>query len=393
VSKLEREPSSGAWLFPAALAATLVQNYFDLTTLLAGGGLDLASYGGPLWMKLGKDLIYVGIAAAVAWQGFRLRRIPATPGSFAVLVVVAMLIAITLVANGPVIAVIGFRWVLPFLLFLAMGDWAPLIDRRAARWWLLGGVLLCLAAQVYELFHMPTVFGAIFGGLAARTPGIFVTPNSAAFFACASAATIRALEPDDPAWGWAAVLLAFAVSALTQSGTGIIVTSILVLQMGARHRPVIFWAVALGGSAVLFLNLDVLTQRDDYVAVSGGTRLELLEFIVRRSFLSLTHFGVFTNAAYLQFANAGDSIVSDSLVASWMGNFGAMAIPAAVLTGLFVVGRIDRATWPRVEPVLMVFALFAMTTVIFEAFPMNVYLAIGFWAAVGQPFSEPAAGV
>jgi len=377
--------ATGAWLFPLVLVATLVQNYFDLMTLLTGGGLDIGSYTGPIWLKVGKDVVYGLLLVAIAVQALRLRRAPVTDHAFALLLVLGMLATISLLQNGAVVAAIGVRWALPFLLFILLGDWAPHVEPRKAALWLLTGVVVCLAAQVYQLFNMPPVFGEVLPGIPARTPGIFIAPNSTAFFACASAAAIRAYEPDDRRLGWAAVLLALGVSLLAQSGTGIVAAAILVLQMASARQPALFWVLAVAGGAAIFLSLDRITQRDDYVALSGGGRVEVFLDIVRRSFVSIDRFGIFTNAANLQVATSQEKVASDSLVASWIGNLGIMALPAAVLTVLFVRERMRPMDWRRAAPCLIVFALFAMTTIVFEAFPMNLYLALGLWAAVGDP--------
>ena len=383
--RAEPGTTTGAWLFPVVLVATLVQNYFNLMTLLSGGGLDIGSYSGPIWLKVGKDLVYGMLLVAVAVQALRLRRTPVSDHAFAILLVVGMMALVSLLANGAMIAALGVRWAIPFLLFLLMGDWAPRIEPRKAVFWLLSGTVLCLAAQVYQLFNMPPVFGEVLPGIPARTPGIFIAPNSTAFFACASAAAVRAYAPQERSWGWAAVLLALVVSLLAQSGTGIVAAAILVLQMGSARRPAAFWVLATLGGAAIFLSLDRITQRDDYVALSGGGRVEVFLDIVRRSFVSIGSFGVFTNAANLQVATAQEKVASDSLVASWLGNLGLMAVPAAILTFLFVKERMRPMDWSRAGPCLIVFALFAMTTIVFEAFPMNLYLALGLWASVGSP--------
>ena len=385
VPRTELGTTTGAWLFPVVLVATLVQNYFDLMTLLSGGGLDIGSYSGPIWLKVGKDLVYGMLLVAVAVQALRLRRAPVSDHAFAILLVVGMMALVSLLANGAMIAALGVRWALPFLLFLLMGDWAPRIEPRKAVLWLLAGTVVCLAAQIYQLFNMPPVFGEVLPGIPARTPGIFIAPNSTAFFACASAAAVRAYAPQERNWGWAAVLLALAVSLLAQSGTGIVAAAILILQMSSARRPAIVWILATLGGAVIFLSLDRITQRDDYVALSGGGRVEVLFDTVRRSFVSIGNFGVFTNAANLQVATSQEKVASDSLVASWLGNLGLMAVPAAILTFLFVRERMRPMDWSRAGPCLIVFALFAMTTIVFEAFPMNLYLAVGLWAAVGTP--------
>jgi hypothetical protein len=43
--------------------------------------------------------------------------------------------------------------------------------------------------------------------------------------------------------------------------------------------------------------------------------------------------------------------------------------------------------WKRAMPCVVVLGLFSLTTVVFEAFPMNLYLAFGIWLSRKNPVS------
>lgn len=45
----------GKWFFPFVLAATLLQNFHDLSALMTNGSLALYAYTGPIIYKLGKE--------------------------------------------------------------------------------------------------------------------------------------------------------------------------------------------------------------------------------------------------------------------------------------------------------------------------------------------------
>ncbi|MGH8846605.1 MAG: hypothetical protein ACREXQ_05080, partial [Polaromonas sp.] len=120
---------------------------------------------------------------------------------------------------------------------------------------------------------------------------------------------------------------------------------------------------------------------EDYVELSGGGRLDAFLDIARDSAFSVARFGLYTNTANLQSANPEDQLAPDSLMASWAGNFGFFAVLAAVLSALFIRYRMRAVDWSGAMPCVLVFGIFSMTTIVFEAFPMNLYLALGIWSA------------
>ena len=376
-----RENAAGIWLVPALLIATLFQNYYDLSAILDGEKLALYAYEGPLIFKLGKDAIYITLLAVVARRAFKFQQSPMTDYALMTFCIIAMLFVFSALVNGPIVALLGIRWSLPFLLFFILRDWARAIERKQAIRWLMAGMITCLAAQIYQLFNMPPVFGEVLPGIPARTPGIFIAPNSTAFFACASAAFILALSGGLGKFSAVCIALAIIISLLAQSGTGMIVSFILGFRALTSKRPAIFWTISLLIVLATVPNLDSLTQRDDYVSASGGGRLKVLADITQKSALEIHNFGVFTNAANLQSDNPKDQVAADSLVASWIGNFGGAAPLLFALTCLFITFNMRKVNWKIAAPCAITFAFFSMTTIVFEAFPMNIFVAIGLWVS------------
>lgn len=372
----------GRWLFPLLLLATLPQNYYDLSAIFAGQPLALYTYQGPILLKLGKDFVYLLLFAVALWDGLVERRSPLEDFAMLIVLVIGMLFAVSLVQNGAFVALIGVRWALPFLLFFILRHWAAELDTRVAGRWILGGLGLAVAAQFVQLALMPPVYGEVLPGIPARTPGIFLLPNSAAFFGCASAACILAFPDSSPAQKRWAVLGSIVTSALAQSGTGVIVSMVLALRWIAAGQPIVFWSLALVAISAVFPNLEHLMGREmDYLAESGGGRIDVLVDIVREAMMSVDNFGRYTNAANLQADNPAGEVAVDSLVAAWVGNFGLAALPLLFLVALFAAFRMNHIDWGRAAPCLLVLILFSFTTVVFEAFPMNLYLVLGIWGA------------
>lgn len=370
----------GKWIFPAMLMATVLQNYYDLSLLFSEGTLSLFRYDGPIIFKLLKDVLYFTVLLTLLHHAQRTGRSPLTDYSSALIVLILLMVTLSVLMNGYLVGLGGLRWIFPFMLFLLMGDWSEVLDTSAAVPWVVLGLVVCLAVQIYQLLYMPPVFGEIFLGLSARTPGFFVAPNSTAFFACGSAACVMAFAPTKSKLKMLVLVLALMVSALAQSGTGVVAAVVLGLHlMCGRHRR-IFWMVTLCALALALPSLDFLMMREDYVELSGGGRAEAFLTIVRESALSVARFGLYTNVANLQSVNPADQLAPDSLIASWVGNFGLFSILVAVLSALFIRYRMRAVVWARAMPCVLVFGIFSMTTIVFEAFPMNMYLAIGIWS-------------
>jgi hypothetical protein len=369
------------FLYPGILLATVLQNYHGLSMLMSEGSLSLFKYEGPFIYKILKDIIYIFLFALICFHAFKIRRLPLSRFSGCLVVLISAMIFFSAIDNGPLIGMIGLRWIFPFILFILMKDWGRLVDRNSALPWMLLGLICCLVVQIFQFFFMPPVFGEIFSDIPARVPGFFVAPNSAAFFACASAACVMVFAPFKLRLNLCAIVLALVISLLAQSGTGMVASVLLALRLLFGRQHVVFWVVALFVSAIVIPNLDLLTMRDDYVELSGGGRVDALLKIANDSALSISHFGLYTNTANLLSANPEDQMAPDSLIASWVGNFGVFASVAILLSALFVRYGMRAVDWSRAMPCVLVFGVFSLTTIVFEAFPMNLYLALGVWSA------------
>lgn len=376
-----------AWFFPMLLLATIFQNYHDLSILMSEGSLFLFRYEGPVFYKMLKDIIYLMILAFIVFSSFAFERLPVDQLSVLLIVFIFAMVGFSAIDNGLLVGVIGLRWAFPFLLFILMKDWVRLVDTNAAVRWLMIGLVFCLTVQIHQLFFMPPVFGEIIPGISARTPGFFVAPNSTAFFACASAASVMVFVPSRLRLHIFSVILSIAVSSLAQSGTGMLASSMLALWILCGNRHSVFWIVALFGLILALPNLDILTGRDSYVELSGGGRIDAFWKILDESAFSFSSLGLYTNTANLLSNHPEDGLAPDSLIASWVGNFGVFASAIFLLSMLFVLHGMRRVDWNRAMPCVLVFFAFSMTTIIFEAFPMNLYLALGVWGAQRQSYT------
>lgn len=369
---------TGAWCVPLLMLFAFFQNYYDLQAVMAGESLKLYQAEGPIFIRALKDLSYFLIAIAVILHAYRERVNPFGVSFFATLTICLSLAIISSGEHDPLTAALGLRWAAPLILFIMMKEWSRGFDGRKAMPWIYGGMLVCLTLQIYQLFNMPPVYGTIFG-LSARTPGIFLAPNTASFFGCACAAFIHVYSRNSFGHSVVASLLAVAISALAQSGTGVVVCFALLLQsFFARAQALVVLALVLVVPAI-FANLDKLLSRDGFVELSGGGRIDRFWEIAQDSAFSLNNFGFYTNAAGLADEASQFRKAVDSLVASMIGNFGLTLVLVLVILFLFIYRNFRGVTLKLVFSPMMVFVIFAFTTIIFEAYPMNLLLGLAFW--------------
>jgi len=352
-----------------------------LIAILEGGDLSLHTYTGPIFVKLLKDILFFSlifmiiISSTIKGESFLKETL------IFIFLLMLILFFLSLNFNGIYIALLGVRWFIPLFVFLIMGNWVASLNTHKLKFWIYIGLYLCLLAQIVQLFIMPPVFGFIFGNIPARTPGIFMAPNSTAFFGCASAALIISASKGSYKESLYASFISLLISLLAQSGTGIIVSFLLIMTI-LTERNVIMRFVVLPVVLILgFMSLNIITQRDNYLELSGGGRIDVLIDIFEQSlyqYYAVNGLGVFTNAANLSSDNPELMVAPDSLIASMIGNLGVFFLPICVLLVLFyrnylIKNNISSSCY---IPVLLVFILFSFTTIVFEAFPMNLYLAI-----------------
>lgn len=342
----------------------------------------------PLYVKALKDVCFALIAllgtAAIVVRG------RANVLVFPFLVFLLFVLASALYVHGtePQLAVAGLRWAFPVVVtFLLVGHVDEDLVARLAD--VCAGLLVVhVTAQVFELFFMSDWFGRNMFGLAGRVPGMFFIPNTASFFAilCLFLAYFHGRRPRVRAVVF--VLTPLSVF-MTQSGTGIIVYVLLLGVMAVRRfglRRAAPLGIAVPAAAVaLFPLLPRLTGRgSDYVAVSGVGRIEILARVLEASDAFPRLFGHATNTAVGFTANLvrgpgqARSVIADSTYASIVGNLGLIGL-AAFLLGM-LVWSIYVFARPSYEAFAftMIFGLFGATTVVTEAYPMNLLFAVLF---------------
>jgi hypothetical protein len=392
-----RAPAEASWqlrgwslrsngLVVVIVLAAIFQNYHDLTVLMTTGQANLLAYEGPLVFKLMKDAIMAFLMATCLVVAITGPRNLFTEASLLCFAFIALLFVLSLFSNGLLVALSGLRWFAPIALFLLLRVRPLSFDIVYAARIMSLSVVGCLALQCYQLFYMPPFYGFTLFGLSGRVPGFFLVPNTTAFYVCVSAALSLAFEPRKDL-KVLAVLAAVASTTLTQSGTGFVAIAALVCYALLRRAGFLSLPVAALAVILVFVNLDYITGREGLVGVSGGDRIRIIFELALPAASKLDCFGCFTNAAALLLNKAatmaeGQVLAFDSFIASVIGNLGLFLLPVALCVAVFTINSCRKAQWRRLAPLLLVYALFSLTTIVTEAFPMSILLPLLIWGTL-----------
>jgi hypothetical protein len=365
--------NKGVSLVILILVITVINNYFEINHIMSGGVADLTKIHSPIIIKALKDLLFLFLAlTAIFLSAFKSRPI-FTIESALVLLTITILFTISIYYNGIVIALGGLRWASPIILFLLLRPFRNIINFRSCAMVLSYFLIVNLFFQLWQLYSMPPIYGEIYPGISARVPGIFFIPNTTAFFASLCMAMSISFETSRK------ILIATIFSAtmsclLAQSGTGVMVVVVLLLYKAKLKFGLIVPLIALIIVPLLFINLDILLGRVDYLSLSGGARVDIFFRIVGNS-IDLDKFGIYTNVGNLWASHLGGVIDNggaiDSYYASFIGNMGPMSVIVVPLIMFYILRDVGRE-WRGLMPLLIVYGLFSFTTIVSEAYPMNI---------------------
>lgn len=368
-------------LIVVVVALTPILSVGELLSLLQGSIQSQVIVSTPFYIKLIKDFFVVAVMCIGVVHMLRSGRTNRLAVPFLVLLAYTGIVAVS-GSDSVTLALAGIRWIMPvFLPFLLYDFVDEQLLQRLAR--VLGWLLVLeVVLQVAELYFMSHWYGAIVFGLAARVPGFFVIPVTAGFFALITLFFAVFFERSNE-MRRAVYVLAPISLALTQSGTGLVVLVLMVtvISLGVRR----IWLMLPLGAALMILIfplLPLLTGRPaDYVAVSGGTRIEIFRDLLSKSEWIPSAFGYVTNTAVSLLANGALNsnaipTIVDSTYSSVWGNLG---IPGGIFFGLFIASWMIAVIGSRRLDLYVatgIFVLYGFTTILFETFPMNILLAV-----------------
>lgn len=368
-------------LIIVGIAVTPILSIGELAALLSGAFDSQVTVYTPFYLKAVKDFLSILLILLGVVHLLRSGKTNQLIMPFFVLFLYTIGVALS-GADSPALALAGIRWIMPVFVAFFIYDFVDraLLSRLAT---VLGYMLIGqLVLQVGELYFMSHWYGAIIFGLAARVPGFFVIPITAGFFAlttllfthfyCTSTLLKRVVY-----------LVAPVSILLTQSGTGLVVYALIVVMLALGVKRIwLALPLAVVLAFVMVPLLPVLTGRSaDYVVVSGGTRIDIFLDLLQNSRWLPTAFGYVTNTAVSLAANGTISAgavptIVDSTYSSVLGNLG---ITGAIFFALFTFSWAVVVVCARRLDLYVATALFAvygLTMIVFEAYPMNLLLAV-----------------
>ncbi|WOQ87753.1 hypothetical protein R4536_06615 [Vibrio cholerae] len=285
--------------------------------------------------------------------------------------------------------VAGFRWILPVFIIIFLGVIDLKKFEKIAVYIILYIFIANIVTQIYQLAFMPHWFGTTEFGLSSRVMGIFMAPNTSAFFTCIALAFLVYKKEFISRKAIIFLILFGMISIfLTRSGTGLITLVTLFVILIVPIRYIIFSALVLIIILpIILLNLDILLNRENYVALSGIGRFNIMIYKFKHVGFLSGEFGYNTNTANLLFSMLDPTKVyeaSDSIIASIQGNLGYLgfAMYLSVVIYFTYTALIDKNSSKL--SIIAVFVIFGMTTVTFEAFPMIYLLPIIYGNACGE---------
>lgn len=173
---------------------------------------------------------------------------------------------------------------------------------------------------------------------------------------------------------------------LTGSGTGVVVyILIMALYLLSKIKITQYSYYTVGAMVPVFLVLlwyflPRIVGRATIITTSLYGRLNIfIETFEDTGFIS-DKFGLYTNTAVLlskRFSFDTSPIIADSLIASTLGNLGLIgACLVAVVLHLSLIRIILREERLEIFTYAILFGLFSCTTIMTEAFPMNLIFSI-----------------
>lgn len=268
----------------------------------------------------------------------------------------------------------GIRWIIPILVpvfvFRAISpDFLHSFSKYI--YYLL---LLHLFVQILQMFFAVSWYGTSAFGLNLRNPGLFLIPNTGAFFTVVCLYTSLFITDYTNSKKNFIVLISTVSVFLTLSGTGFVVF-IFVLVFYFARKEMIKWYLLILPFGIIFIYFFIifLSARDaKYVETSGGTRLTIfVENFMKSDFIS-SNFGFGTNTAVM----LGKGEIMDSTFASLIVNLGYFGF-FAVLCILFLLISYSIISFNKSLFVFfVVFVLFSFTTIISEVYPVNLIMGL-----------------
>ena len=345
--------------------------------LIFGGIASQKEILTPVYIKLLKDFMFILLILlsllGVSYSG-KISKI----SLFLMLYIVLLIFIAYMFKNDSMIFFAGIRWLIPFILMLFLIPYITnglIIKVSHIGFYLF---IFHFSIQLLQLFYAKSWYGFGTLGLSARSPGIFFIPSTSAFF------TILILffnmyYMDNQKIKKIIFILSLISIFLTASGTGIVVY-IVIISVYLLKRKYMLLLPILGVFLffIVLLTLEDMTGRQD-IGLSFSIRVGIFLELLQNSELFSSNFGYATNTGILMVSSFGvenNAFIADSLYSSILGNLGLFTfilVISSIFISLFLA-------WLQKDKekltFILIYSLFAATTIIFEVYPANLLFAV-----------------
>lgn len=351
----------------------------EVQSLITGEIVDHLHLSSPLLLKLAKDMVlWLAIFYFVASR----RSVPngsATPIIWWGLVLsVGLSISCSILSGeGFMLIAAGLRWAAPIFLFIGAVGLITKTDIAYIAVIMKRLFFVHFALQIIELFYAAPYFGLTPWGLNLRNPGMFLIPNTGGLFTVLAAFFCLNFSREKCAWGYKVMFLISAF--LTASGTAI-VTLLVVYFIHSAYKFRRLWIPLspLGFALIFWLMSLALSdiRGDDYVKISLGTRMGIINSQILNSNIISGAFGAATNTAVM--LGEGSSRIVDSTYASVLANLGWIGFSFFLLALFYAFYLSERYKRSDLFSLICFCMLAGFTTILNEAYPFNFILPLLF---------------
>ena len=360
------------------IAMTPVFSIGEIMDLFLARVSSKASNSTPTFIKAIKDLGFVTLVSVSALMIIRRGRYGKLYFYSIILifvVVVGCIFTTIFFSDAPKVKwviVVGIRWLMPLLLVFFIADIVneKLLNRMAV---VLGRIFyIHLGLQFIQLFFMGGFYGMNSLGLAARVPGFFLIPSTASFFSVI-VVLFQLYFGKEKSRTWFVLITGFS-AIITQSGTGFVVYFMVIFLYYVPQKllRISILSAPFFGVLMLLVFAGFASRGDVYLEQSGGTRIEIFNYVVTNTGLLSSNFGVGTNAARI----LKTGLLMDSMLASVVYNLGLLFSLYILIVLLHWLVLIFIRNDKMLYSVTAVYGLFGAAAIFFEAFPMNLIFGV-----------------
>lgn len=374
-------------LIAFGIILTPLMTFEEVLSLYTGTITSQTNVLSSTYVKGIKDVLFI-ILLCIGSAAFIFRKKMSMPIIFYFLLTFNLVLfsVVFSVENSYLLTASGLRWAIPLLLPFFL---YPVVDSEVI--YKMSRALLVVFAlhfilQLLQLFFLKDWYGNTFFGLSARNPGVFLIPNTAAFFTITVFFVNVFLIETSKRLGKLLILTTLLSVLLTASGTGFVVWILLYIIFHLNKGLYLLVPLVLSFTVpiIFYFMTFVFSRGEKYITKSGGGRLEVFLDELNSTGLISSKFGYGTNTAVL----LGEGRIMDSTLASVTSNLGLVAL-MIFLSIIFLVGVHSIIIKSKnLLGFILILVLFSATTIITEAYPMNLILAtlVAYFVKTGELF-------